>query len=196
MTNWQEYEQTTRRFLIEQVKAHVSPKRWQHILGVEKSALELAKRYQVDLVQASSAALVHDYAKECSDEVFLEAIDTYQLDPELKQWTNEIWHGIVGAELIRRDLKIEDEAVLEAVRVHTTGAKEMSPLSQVLYVADYIEPNRQFPGVNEARELAKQDLTAAVAYETKHTLAFLIQKEVPIYPKTIETYNSWVAKRT
>ncbi|EOT46966.1 MULTISPECIES: bis(5'-nucleosyl)-tetraphosphatase (symmetrical) YqeK [Enterococcus] len=196
MTNWQEYEQTTRRFLIEQVKAHVSPKRWQHILGVEESALELAKRYQVDLVQASSAALVHDYAKECSDEVFLEAIDTYQLDPELKQWTNEIWHGIVGAELIRRDLKIEDEAVLEAVRVHTTGAKEMSPLSQVLYVADYIEPNRQFPGVNEARELAKQDLTAAVAYETKHTLAFLIQKEVPIYPKTIETYNSWVAKRT
>lgn len=196
MTNWQEYEQTTRRFLIEQVKAHVSPKRWQHILGVEESALELAKRYQVDLVQASSAALVHDYAKECSDEVFLEAIDTYQLDPELKQWTNEIWHGIVGAELIRRDLKIEDEAVLEAVRVHTTGAKEMSPLSQVLYVADYIEPNRQFPGVNEARELAKQELTAAVAYETKHTLAFLIQKEVPIYPKTIETYNSWVAKRT
>ncbi len=196
MTNWQEYEQTTRRFLIEQVKAHVSPKRWQHILGVEESALELAKRYQVDLVQASSAALVHDYAKERSDEVFLEAIDTYQLDPELKQWTNEIWHGIVGAELIRRDLKIEDEAVLEAVRVHTTGAKEMSPLSQVLYVADYIEPNRQFPGVNEARELAKQDLTAAVAYETKHTLAFLIQKEVPIYPKTIETYNSWVAKRT
>lgn len=196
MTNWQEYEQTTRRFLIEQVKAHVSPKRWQHILGVEESALELAKRYQVDLVQASSAALVHDYAKECSDEVFLEAIDMYQLDPELKQWTNEIWHGIVGAELIRRDLKIEDEAVLEAVRVHTTGAKEMSPLSQVLYVADYIEPNRQFPGVNEARELAKQELTAAVAYETKHTLAFLIQKEVPIYPKTIETYNSWVAKRT
>lgn len=196
MTNWQEYEQTTRLFLMEQVKAHVSPKRWQHILGVEESALELAKRYQVDLIQASSAALVHDYAKEFSDEVFLEAIDTYRLDPELKQWTNEIWHGIVGAELIRRDLKIEDETVLEAVRVHTTGAKEMSPLAQVLYVADYIEPNRQFPGVNEARELAKQELTAAVAYETKHTLAFLIQKEVPIYPKTIETYNSWVAKRT
>lgn len=196
MNEWQQYEQTMRAYLVEQVQANVNPKRWQHILGVEKSAIALAKRYHVDVIQASTAALVHDYAKECSDQVFLAAITQYDLDPDLKHWGNEIWHGIVGAELIRQQLGIDDEMILEAVRVHTTGAKEMSPLAQVLYVADYIEPNRQFPGVDEAREFAKEDLAAAVAYETKHTLAFLIQKEVPIYPKTIETYNSWVAKRT
>jgi HD superfamily phosphohydrolase YqeK len=62
-------------------------------------------------------------------------------------------------------------------------------------VADYIEPGRNFPGVEEAREIALRNLDNAVAYETKHTLLHLVSKEVPIYPKTIETYNKWVAKK-
>ncbi len=62
-------------------------------------------------------------------------------------------------------------------------------------MADYIEPGRVFPGVKEARELALIDLDEAVAFETKHTLAHLIEQEQQIYPKTIETYNRWVAQK-
>lgn len=196
MTKEIDYQTKLRPFLMERVQQVVSPKRWRHILGVEESAIALAKRYDVDVIKASTAALVHDYAKEFPDQAFKDAIVTYGLDPELLSWNNEIWHGIVGAELIRRDLSIEDESILEAVRLHTTGGKDMSLLAQVLYVADYIEPNRDFPGVEEARTLAFDNLQAAVAYETRQTLSFLIKKQVPIYPKTIETYNNWVAKRT
>lgn len=70
----------------------------------------------------------------------------------------------------------------------------MSLLDKIIYVADYIEPGRSFPDVKEAREIAMIDLDEAVAFETKHTLAHLIAQEIKIYPKTIETYNHWVAK--
>ena len=74
-------------------------------------------------------------------------------------------------------------------------AAKMSLLDKIIYVADYIEPGRVFPGVKEARELALIDLDEAVAFETKHTLAHLIEQEQQIYPKTIETYNRWVAQK-
>ncbi|HBC4834740.1 TPA: bis(5'-nucleosyl)-tetraphosphatase (symmetrical) YqeK, partial [Enterococcus faecalis] len=88
-----------------------------------------------------------------------------------------------------------DEEILQAIRVHTTGAAKMSLLDKIIYVADYIEPGRDFPGVKEAREIALVDLDAAVAYETKHTLLHLIEQEHKIYPKTLETYNQWVVNQ-
>lgn len=92
-----------------------------------------------------------------------------------------------------RELNISDEEILNAIRLHTTGAAEMTLLDKIIYVADYIEPGRSFPGVEDARVIALRDLDQAVAFETKHTLAHLIEAENPVYPKTIETYNRWVA---
>ena len=70
----------------------------------------------------------------------------------------------------------------------------MSKLEQIVYMADYIEPARDFEGVNKAREITAKDLGAGVAYQTKHTLQYLIDNNKPVYPKTIETYNAWVPK--
>ena len=114
----------------------------------------------------------------------------------LLRWGNAIWHGLVGAYFVEHELGITDHDILEAIRLHTTGAPQMSLLSKIIYVADYIEPGRDFPGVEEARRLAVLDLDQAVAFETKQTLQYLIGKNVPIYPKTIETYNQWVAKHS
>lgn len=116
-------------------------------------------------------------------------------DTALLDYGNAIWHGVVGASFVERELGITDEEILHAIRVHTTGAAKMSLLDKIIYVADYIEPGRVFPGVKEARELALIDLDEAVAFETKHTLAHLIEQEQQIYPKTIETYNRWVAQK-
>jgi HD superfamily phosphohydrolase YqeK len=68
----------------------------------------------------------------------------------------------------------------------------MSDLDKVVYVADYIEPNRNFPGVERAREIAHVSLNQAVAYETAHTVEHLAHKGLPIFPQTIETYNAYV----
>lgn len=183
----------TRAELISKIKQAVSSKRFQHILGVEKSALDLAKKNNYSLEKASIAALVHDYAKERTDQEFKEAILKFNLSSDLLNWNNFIWHGVVGAEFIRTELGIEDEEILNAVRRHTVGDIEMTTLDQIVYVADYIEEGRDFPGVKEARLIASESLKAAVSFETKHTLQFLMENNKVIYPAAILTYNQWVA---
>lgn len=187
------YYPKTREDLINAVKEKVSEKRFKHILGVEQAALTLAKANDVDLEKASVAALVHDYAKECSAEEFKRIIKEKQLDPDLVNWNNFIWHGVIGAEIIKDELQITDDEILNAIRRHTVGAPEMTKLDKVIYVADYIEAGRDFPGVVEAREVAKKDLDEAVKYETKHTLMYLMSNNKTIYPAAILTYNAYVA---
>lgn len=186
------YTDLTRDELLEKVAEQMSDKRFQHVLRVEKKALELASKYHVSKEKASIAALTHDYAKERPDEEMIAYIQSEGFSPELIEYGNAIWHGILGAYLVKTELGIIDPEILDAITIHTTGAKEMSELSKVIYVADYIEDGRDFPGVEEAREIADKNIDGAVAYETYHTLNYLLKSKKKIYPKTLETYNYWV----
>lgn len=190
------YTEEARLLLVQKVQMQMSEARFEHVLGVEQSAIALAKRYGCSVEKASIAALTHDYAKERSADEFRFIIENKGFDLNLLRWGNAIWHGLVGAYFVEHELGITDHDILEAIRLHTTGAPQMSLLSKIIYVADYIEPGRDFPGVEEVRRLAVLDLDQAVAFETKQTLQYLIGKNVPIYPKTIETYNQWVAKHS
>ena len=190
--NYRDYIDLSREELLEKVASAMSEKRFRHVLGVEQAALDLAERYGCDATKASLAALLHDYAKEVADEVFLALIDQKDLDPDLKKWGNNIWHGLVGAHLIAADFGLMDQEILQAIQRHTVGAGRMSLLDKVLYVADYIEPGRDFPGVTEARIIASQSLDQAVAFETAQTIAHLAKKGIPIHPQTLETYNGYV----
>lgn len=184
----------TRDELLAKIAQQLKPKRFKHVQRVEQTAIKLAKKNDVDLEKASIAGLVHDYAKQRPDEDFIAAIKQYQLDPLLLQYGNAIWHGVVGAELIKHELGIYDEDILNAVRHHTTGAVYMTPLEQIVYTADYIEPARDFPGVDDARQLADKDLAQGVAFQAKHTLAYLVENGKPVYPKSLDTYNAWVPR--
>ena len=189
------YDAAQRELLMQKVQMQMSERRFRHVLGVEETAVALAAKYGADEAKASIAALTHDYAKERPNDEFELIIRLDGFDLALLNYGNEIWHGLVGADIVQRELAIDDEEILQAIRVHTTGAAKMSLLDKIIYVADYIEPGRDFPGVKEAREIALVDLDAAVAYETKHTLLHLIEQEHKIYPKTLETYNQWVVNQ-
>lgn len=178
--------------LVDKLHAALRKKRFQHVLRVEKTAVKLAQLYGVDTQKASIAGLCHDYAKQRPDEDFIKVIKQKGLNPELLNYGNAIWHGIVGAEMVKDELGIDDEEILNAIRQHTTGAPHMTKLAQIVYMADYIEPARDFEGVEKARQLAKTDLSAAVAYQTKSTLLYLLKQGVAIYPETLATYNAWV----
>lgn len=182
----------TRSELIDHLEKALKDKRFQHVLRVEETAIKLAEQYGVDVEKASIAGLCHDYAKQRPDEDFIAEIKKKGLNPLLLDYGNAIWHGVVGAELIKDELGIWDEDILNAVRHHTTGAPVMTKLEQVIYMADYIEPGRDFVGVKKARVITAANLQAGVAYQTKHTLAYLIENGKPVYPKTIDTYNAWV----
>ncbi|QIL46383.1 HD domain-containing protein [Vagococcus coleopterorum] len=190
-----QYVDVSRERLIEIVAQQMSEKRFAHVLRVEEMALELAGIHGGDLEKVSIAALVHDYAKERPDHDFIKVIQEKGFPEELLVYGNPIWHGLVGAEIISKELGMTDAEILNAVRLHTTGAADMTQLDKLIYVADYVESGRDFPVVNQAREIALTDLDEAVAFETKHTLAYLVEKEALIYPKTIETFNQWVVKK-
>lgn len=184
----------TRDQLVEKLQKALSTDRFHHVLRVEQTAIQLANQNDVDVEKASIAGLCHDYAKQRPDEDFIQVIKQKQLDPELLNYGNAIWHGLVGAELVKDELGVFDEDILNAIRQHTTGAPYMTKLSQITYMADYIEPGRDFDGVDKARRITRINLAAGVACQTKQTLAYLIANDHPVYPKTIATYNAWVPK--
>ncbi|WP_049547425.1 bis(5'-nucleosyl)-tetraphosphatase (symmetrical) YqeK [Streptococcus sanguinis] len=189
---YESYISMSREALLAKMETVMPEKRLRHCLGVEKAARELAERFGLDVEKAGLAGLLHDYAKKVSDEDFLSLIDKYQLDSDLKNWGNNVWHGMVGIYKIQEDLGIKDAEILRAIKIHTVGSATMSELDKVVYVADYIEHNRDFPGVDKARDLAQRSLNQAVAYETARTVEHLARKGMPIYPQTLETYNAFV----
>lgn len=189
---YEAYVGITRDQLLVKMQQLLPEKRLKHCLGVEQTAIELAERFGVDREKAGLAGLLHDYAKKLSDKEFLALIDKYDLAPKLKDWGNNVWHGLVGVYKIREDLGLSDPEILRSIEIHTVGSAQMSDLDKVVYVADYIEPNRDFPGVEEAREIARISLNRAVAYETAHTVEYLAHQGLPIFPQTLETYNAYV----
>lgn len=184
---------SSREELINILRHALSQSRFEHVLRVEQTAIKLAAQNDVNWEKASVAGLTHDYAKQRPDQDFIDIIRANQMDPELLNYSNAIWHGVVGAELVKQELHVWDEDILNAIRHHTTGAQVMSKLEQVIYMADYIEPGRDFPGVEEARQITLASLSAGVIYQTKQTLQYLIEHNKAVYPKTIATYNAWVA---
>ena len=110
----------------------------------------------------------------------------------MKKWGNNIWHGMVGIYKIQEDLGLTDSEILRSIEIHTVGSHEMSILDKIVYVADYIEHNRNFPLVEEARQVAEQSLDKAVAFETVHTVGTLGSSGLADFPANLGTYNAFV----
>lgn len=178
--------------LLKRLDQALKKPRFEHVQRVEQMAIKLAKLNNVDPEKASIAGLVHDYAKQRPSMDFLREIDKYHMNPLLKNWGNAVWHGYVGWHFVQDELGINDIDILNAVRYHTVGNRYMTKVQQIVYMADYIEMGRDFPGVETARKVTLNNLQDGVAYQTKHTLEYLIQNNLKIFPKTLDTFNAWV----
>ena len=180
--------------IVAKEKSNMTEDRFEHCIGVSKTAQKLAELNQCDEDKAALAGFIHDYAKQVSVEEYREVIKTKGFDQDLLNWNRSIWHGIVGTYFIQRDLKITDSEILTAVRRHTTADVEMTTLDKIVFMADYIEPGRSFPGVEEARKITYANIDKGVGYQLAHTLEFLIEKRNKIYPRTLDAYNVWGIK--
>lgn len=172
--------------LLQATKKQLKPERWDHTLRVVDTAVELAKQYGADPHKAMIASILHDYCKFWSKEQLTEWILRYQLPSDLLDYHKEIWHAPVGAEVARIEFGIEDEDILQSIRSHTVGRPGMSLLEKVVFLADYIEPGRKFPGVDEVRQLAKLHLDQAVLKAMNNTINFLQSQKQDVYPLAIE----------
>jgi predicted HD superfamily hydrolase involved in NAD metabolism len=173
----------------ELVKANLSKERFEHTLRVKDTAIELAEKYSAPVDLVTTAALFHDYAKDMEKEYLKHLILTYQLPEDLLQYHFELWHGPVASKLIEEQFNITNKDVKNAIYYHTTGRANMSLIEVIVFVADYIEPGRNFPGVNEVREDAKKDIYVAARNALKNTIHFLLNKDATIHPDTFLAYN-------
>ncbi|MCY7800237.1 bis(5'-nucleosyl)-tetraphosphatase (symmetrical) YqeK [Bacillus haynesii] len=177
------------------VQEQLTEQRYIHTVGVMETAVKLAERFGADVKKAETAAIFHDYAKFRPKEEMKQIILDGGGPLEVLDFHHELWHAPAGAALVKTEVGITDEDILSAIRFHTSGRPNMTLLEKVIYVADYIEPGRRFPGVEEVRTLAEQDLDLALIQALKNTITFLISKNQAVYPETVATYNALVNDR-
>ncbi len=172
--------------IIINVQKHMSERRFSHTKGVVRASRELAVRYGADPEKAELAGWLHDCAKEFSLERMHSIMNYYNEPVGVEISANPaLLHGPVGAVIGKYGYGIKDEEILEAIRVHTTGKVNMSLLDKIIFIADYIEETRQFPGVDELRRLALIDLNEAVLAGYNSTIEALIAQKEVIYFKTL-----------
>ncbi|MFC4800869.1 bis(5'-nucleosyl)-tetraphosphatase (symmetrical) YqeK [Neobacillus sp. GCM10023253] len=174
------------------VKEQLTEHRYQHTLGVMETAIALARRYGADEKKAETAAIFHDYAKFRPKEEMKEIIRTQGFSQDLLRFNAELWHAPAGTYLVGKEAGIKDREILDAIRYHTSGRPGMSLLEKIIYLADYIEPGRHFPGVEEVREMANENLDKALIQSVKNTILFLMKKNQTVYPETFHTYNDLI----
>ncbi len=174
----------------ELLKKRLTAKRYTHTVSVAQTAAKLAKMYESDADQAYMAGLMHDYARDLSPTELLTIAQENDLISDHAEVINpDLLHGVAGAFLLKKEGLITDEAILQAIRYHTTGHPKMSKLDKIIYIADYIEPGRDFPGVDKLRTMSYQNLDYGVLAGLDHTIMFLLQSGAFIHPLSIAARN-------
>ncbi|WP_026676374.1 bis(5'-nucleosyl)-tetraphosphatase (symmetrical) YqeK [Fictibacillus gelatini] len=178
---------------LELVKRQLTDHRYEHTLGVVDTAVKLAEHYNADKKKAEIAAIFHDYAKFRPKEEMRQIVRDKQMPLDLLEFGTELLHAPVGAYLVEQEAGIYDQEILNAIRYHTTGRPGMNLLEKIIFIADYIEPGRRFPGVEEVRQLAFENLDKACTQALKNTMQFLMRQNQLIYPLTVDTYNDFIS---
>ena len=185
--------------ILHDLGTRLSKKRLHHTEGVADTAKKLAERYGADPDAAELAGWIHDCVKQEKLSFMQELVREkemfspgYKVDSYMMQSKN-LLHGPAGAIFADAYYGIHDPAILSAVTCHTTGKPGMSLLDKIVFLADYIEPTRDFPGVNDIRHEAEKNLDWAciVAYDS--TIAHLAEEHEYLHPLTVEGRNDLVS---
>ena len=167
----------------------LNPNRVAHVLGCRDTAAEMAKRWGADEVDAARAGLLHDITKAIDGPLQLTLCGEYgTILSEFGQRYPKTLHALTGS-LVADRIFGENEAVVSAICHHTTGKGDMTTLEKIIYVADYMEPCRNFPGVEKLRELAFSDLDGALRLGLEMTIENLISRKLEISPESREALD-------
>jgi predicted HD superfamily hydrolase involved in NAD metabolism len=175
------------------LKANLKEKRYIHTLGVADTAKKLAKLNGISEEKAEIAGLAHDVAKNLSKERMKELMEENNIVlSKLEESNSDLWHSIIAHIETKDKLGIYDEEILDSIRWHTTGKEDMSILTKIIYIADMIEPNRKFDGIEDIRKATFEDLDKGVYCGLTHTIEFLLSKNLLIDENTIKARNCFL----
>lgn len=172
------------------IKPLMGGKRFKHSVNVAEMCLALAKKFGADQDKAYTAGILHDCRKEADKEVMLAEAEKsgYYIDPAEHE-SCKLWHGIAGAYYVKNELKIDDADILNAIRFHTVGRADMSTIEKIVFLADMVSKERDYPHVEDYRRAVLEDLDNGMF----QTLRWAIRKiagygnTIPIC--TLEAYN-------
>lgn len=170
------------------IEKNLSEKRRRHIYGVVSTAEKLAAKYGCDQEKARICALYHDMFRSTPAAVLNMYVKQLGLDPAFMDNAN-LAHGPIAARIMERDYGISDPDVLNAVRYHTTGREGMSLLEKVVYLADAIEPGREYPGVEPIRRQAEVSLDQACLLAMERSITYIEQRGLSLHEDTIKARN-------
>ena len=180
--------------LRSKLKTKLDPMRYEHSLSVSFTCMNLAMRYGYDIDKAELAGPMHDCGKRFADEIILKKCISHKIpvtDAEMKALP--VLHAKYGAWLAENKYGIEDPEIISAIACHTTGKSQMTTLEKIIYIADYIEPNRDmdckpYP-LERIRRTAFFDLNQATGMILKNTLTYLEENQMPIDEMSLEAFH-------
>ena len=172
---------------LEQVVIRLlNPNRVKHVLGCRDTAVKLAEHWGADVTDAARAGILHDITKAIDGPLQLTLCDAYgKLLSDFSKRYPKTLHALTGS-LVAERIFGENKAVVDAIESHTTGKANMNTLEKIIYLADYIEPNRTIPGVEELRRLSYTDLDAAMKLGLEMTLEHLNRQGAEVSPESQE----------
>lgn len=179
--------------ILEMLKAHLTFRRFTHTLGVAATAQRLAPSCGVDPLRARLAGLLHDCAKSMPLEEMRALVAAHMPDLDEEELnTRAILHAPAGMIVAHDAFGVRDPRILSAIRKHTVGDGEMSPMDALIYVSDFIEPEREdFPGLDRARKAAEEDIWRAMHICAELTAKHLQERGQAIHPRTLRLLENY-----
>ena len=172
------------------LRKELDKERFRHTMGVMYTAASLAMAHGEDMEKALLAGLLHDCAKCIPNDKKFKLCDKYQIAiTESERKSPFLLHAKLGAYLAKTEYGVSDPEILHAIAVHTTGAPGMNRLDKIIFIADYMEPNRdKAADLPEVRSMAFRDLDETMRLILKDTLIYLERSKDVIDPMTAQTY--------
>lgn len=175
------------------IKPFLGEKRFYHSVCVSESAVALAKKYGANTEKAAVAGILHDIMKDTPSEDQLKMMTRYDIVlSDVERRAPKLWHAMLGAAYIEDELKITDREILDAVRYHTTGRANMTLLEKIIFIADFVSADRDYPGVDNMRKAVNISLEEAMVEGMTFSIKDLASNYRPIHPDTISAYNQVV----
>lgn len=174
-----------------ELQKRLKPGRFRHSLGVADTAVFLARRFGVDEEKVRVAGLLHDCAREFPNDALIEEAARRGIAVEpLERSMPLLLHAYIGAERAKEIYGVEDAEICQAIYRHTVGGGNMTPLDKIIWYADMIEPNRDYPEVEHLRRLAREaSLDEMVLVGLSESIVFVVRKGHLVHPATVQARN-------
>lgn len=182
--------------LEETIRVSLKPSRWQHTLRCQKTAVQLARHHGLCIDTVSLAALCHDAYRDLSSSQLLGLAEAWKIPVSPQERSAPVLlHGPLAACYFEKTWKIHQMNVIQAIRYHTSGHTSLDPIGQILFLADGIEPGKNYPGRVELEEMAYQNLELACLSMLQSNLIYLEKNGLVCHPASQQWLDNLVKKR-